>query len=91
MLIGQGILSTHHQTVVPDKILYLDISVATAMKRLSERSEVKEIYEKRSKIERHHRGYKWLLEQYPSEFNIIDGEQDMEGVTEVLIKAVQKL
>ena len=52
MLMGQGILSSYHQTVIPDKILFLDISVDTAMERLSGKSEAKEIYEKRSKIEK---------------------------------------
>jgi dTMP kinase len=90
MLMGQGILSPYHQTIVPNKVLFLDISVDTAMERLSGRSEAKEIYEKRSKVAKHHKGYHWLLEHYGSEFTIIDGEKEMKDVTKQLIKVLSK-
>lgn len=86
MLMGQGILSPYHQTIVPDKIFFLDISVDTSMERLSGKSEAKEIYEKRSKIEKHHKGYHWVLEHYADEFTIIDGECTQKEVTQKIIK-----
>lgn len=89
MLIAQGLLSMYHQTIVPDKIFYLDVSVDTSVKRLSTKSAENEIYEKREKIERHYKGYHWLLENYPKEFQIIDGEQAEEKVTQDLIKALK--
>lgn len=90
LLLSQGILSSYPHIVVPDKILFLDISVDIAMERLSKRTEVKEIYEKRSKIERHYKGYHWLIEHYPAEFSIIDGEQDKKDVTKQLINVLSK-
>jgi dTMP kinase len=86
MLMGQGILSPYHQTIVPDKIFFLDISVDTSVERLSGKSEAKEIYEKRSKIEKHHKGYHWLLDHYADEFTMIDGECTQKEVTQKIIK-----
>jgi dTMP kinase len=90
LLLSQGILSSYQHILVPDKFLFLDISVDTAMERLSGRSEAKEIYEKRSKVAKHHKGYHWLIEHYASEFTIINGEKEMKDVTKQLIKVLSK-
>lgn len=90
MLVGQGILSQYHQTIVPNHVLFLDISVDTAVKRLAGKSEAKEIYEKRSKIEKHYKGYHWLLDHFRDEFTILDGEQSEKQVTKQIVKAMEK-
>lgn len=91
LLMSQGILSAYHQTIVPDKILFLDISVDTAMERLAGKSEAKEIYEKRSKVAKHYKGYHWVLDHYGEEFAIINGEQSQKDVTRDIVKVISKI
>jgi dTMP kinase len=91
LLLSQGILSSPPYIVVPDKIFFLDISVETAMQRLSHRSEEKEIYEKKSKITKHHKGYHWLRERFPEEFKVIDGECSEEEVTKKILQELKKI
>lgn len=86
IMIAQGILSMYHQFVVPDVTFYLDISVDTAMDRLSQMDKNKEIYEKRDKLEKIKEGYNLLINMFPKEFIIIDGEQSEEKVTEEILK-----
>lgn len=86
IIIAQGILSMYHQFVIPDKTFYLDISVDTAMQRLSHMDKTKEIYEKRDKLEKIKEGYEMLIDMFPKEFIIIDGEKSEKEVTEEIIK-----
>lgn len=86
IMIAQGILSMYHQFVVPDVTFYLDISVDTAMDRLSQMDKNKEIYEKRDKLEKIKEGYNLLINMFPKEFIIIDGEQSEAKVTEEILK-----
>lgn len=90
LLLSHNVLSPYQPTIVPDCIAFLNISVDTAMSRLSGRSEAKEIYEKRSKIEKHTKGYHWLLDNFAAEFTIIDGEQDKSDVTKQIVKSLKK-
>lgn len=86
LLVAHALLSMYHRTIVPDVIFYLNVSVDTAMKRISGKSEEREIYEKREKIEKHFMGYNWLLKQFPKEFTVIDGEQKIDDVAADVIK-----
>lgn len=90
LLCAHGLLSMYHQTIVPDKVFFLDVSVDTSVKRLSGKSAIAEIYEKREKIESHHAGYQWLLKHFSNEFTVIDGEQRFEKVTRELLKKAAK-
>lgn len=90
LLLSQGILSSYPHIIVPDKIMFLNISVDTAMERLSKRPEAKEIYEKRSKIEKHYQGYQWLLHQFKKEFTIINAEYRPEEVTRELVRKLPR-
>lgn len=91
MLVGQGVLSAYHQTIVPDQVFFLDISVDKAMERLSLKSSRKEIYEKRARVVSHYRAYRWLLAQYPKEFVIIDAEKKFAAVTENIVKSIKAI
>ncbi len=91
MLIAQGLLSMYHQSVVPDTVFYLDVSVNTAMQRLSHKKAEKEIYEKREKVEKHFKGYNWLLKHFPKEFISINGEKESEIVTAKIIKKLKAI
>jgi dTMP kinase len=88
LLIAQSILSMYHQFIIPDYTFYLDISIDTAMSRLSGMDKPKEIYEKRETLENIKKGYEWLLEKFPSEFTVINGEQAVEKITERIVSGI---
>lgn len=87
LLVAQSILSMYHQFILPDMTLYLDISVETALTRIEEMGKEREMYEHKDKLEKIKKGYDWLVEQFPKEIVVIDGEQPVEAVTtEILCK-----
>lgn len=90
LMVSQSILSMYNQFLLPDLSLYLDVSIDTAGKRLSEMDKVKELYERKEKLEAIDKGYKWLLEQFPQAFTRIDGEKSSEDVTRDIIAAIKK-
>ena len=91
LLVSQGILSMYHGFIAPDYTFFLDVSVETAMKRLSKLDREKEIYEKKEKLEKIALGYKWLVEKFPKEIVIMDGEQPVEEITKEIISHVSSI
>lgn len=89
ILIAQSILSMYHQFIIPDYTFYLDISIDTAMSRLSDMKKIKEIYEKRETLEKIAAGYDWLVKKFPREFVVIDGEMPVEKITEEIISRIK--
>lgn len=90
MLVAQSILSLYHQFTVPDQTFYLDISLNVAMKRIQESGSKTEIYEDSKKLEKTLKGYMWLLQEFPKEFTIINGEKSVEEVTQEIISKLPK-
>lgn len=86
LFVAQGLLSMYHQFIMPDKTFYLDISVDAAMKRLIKMKKVRELYEKKEKLEKIVAGYKWLAKQFSKEIIVINGEQSEEAVFAQIIK-----
>ncbi len=85
LLIEQSILSMYHQFLMPNMTFYLRISPDTAMKRLSYMDKQMDIYEDREKIAQIASIYDWLINQYPDQFIVINGEQSEEVVTEEIL------
>ena len=88
ILVAQGILSMYHQFIVPDITFYLRTSAQTALRRLSAMHKEKDIYEKEEKLVNITKGYDWLLQEFPDQFVVIDGEQEEEKVTMQLINVI---
>ncbi|HSW96620.1 MAG TPA: dTMP kinase [Candidatus Saccharimonadales bacterium] len=88
IMIAQGLLSMYHQFVIPDVTIYLNVSVDTAVERLSHMDKTKEIYEKRDKLEKIREGYNVLIKMFPKEFIIINGEQSEREVSEEILKII---
>ena len=82
ILIAQGLLSMYHRFIIPDRTFFLKVSVETAMNRLSLMKKTKEVYEKKDKLEKINEGYTLLLQEFPKEFVIIDGERNEGDITE---------
>jgi len=89
LMMAQGILSMYHQFIAPDHTIYLRISAETACDRLSDMDKTKEIYEKKSKLEKLVKGYDWLSRKFPEEIKVVDGERSIERVTEEIIRQLK--
>jgi len=88
----QGLMSLYHQFIIPDATFFLSVSPDTAMKRLVQMRKVREImYEKKEKMEKVAKGYRWQLKQFPSQFTIINGESGKEEMSWEIQKKVEKL
>lgn len=88
ILVAQSILSLYHQFTTPDKTFYLDVSIDTGMKRLTQEGKTTEIYEKKDKLEKILSGYKWLVEKFAAEIIVVNAEQGVEKVTEEILKGI---
>jgi dTMP kinase len=90
MLVTQSVLSHYHQFIVPDIVFYIDIGSKVGLERSLAKKERREndVYEKKEKLEKVVKGYRWLVKEFASEFVVIDGEKPMEEVTEQIIDRV---
>ncbi len=86
LLIAHSILSMYHQFIVPDYTLYLRVSLATALDRISKKDDQKEIYEDREKLRKVIDGYDWLAKKFAKNIAIVDGERKVEKVTQTILK-----
>lgn len=87
-LVAQSILSFYHEFTVPDKTFYLEVSLDTAIERITKGDGANEIYEDKSKLKRAIEGYQWLLKEFADEFTIVDANKDVEEVTSEIANAI---
>ncbi len=90
LLINQSILSMYHQFTVPDLSFYLKISAEESLKRIEQKKEAIEIYEKKELIEKVYTGYEYLLDRFPNEITVLNGEGKVEEVTKIMIEEIKK-
>lgn len=88
ILAAYCILSFYHQFIVPNYTFYLDVSLDTAMKRITQKDEKIELYEKREKLEKVKNGYDWLAKKFASEIAVINGEKSIEEVTDEILSRI---
>ena len=91
VLVAQSIMSMYHQFTLPDYTFYLDIPLATSLKRIEseKRGEVKEVYETAAKLKKIVHGYKWLLKKFPKEFIVVNAKQPVDSLTTEIIKKIK--
>lgn len=92
IMIAQGNFSHYHQFLAPDIVFYLDISVDGALKRIAQRHDgqkIRDIYQKKDKMEVVLSGYKWLIKKFPKEMVVIDGKKSAEEVTKIIIQKLE--
>lgn len=73
----------------PDLVVYIDISVEVALKRIGGRT-VKDQYENAEKLSVAKRNYDKILASYPGEFIRINGEEEIERVHAQIADFVDK-
>lgn len=92
MLVAQSVLSMYHQITQPDIIFYLDISATTAMQRLKQRDDQQmTVYEKKEKLQKVVKGYRWLAKNFPGSFVTINAEQAIDEIYQDMIEKIEEL
>lgn len=91
ILLAQGLLAMQHGCLTPDQTFYLNVSLDTAMKRISQKiGEREEIYEKREILEKVLKGYEWLHKEFPKELQVINAEQSIDQVHGEIVRLLEK-
>lgn len=88
--IAHGLMSLYHQFIVPDMTFYIRVGAETAIQRLLAMDKVREIYEKKEKLEKIIQGYEWQAVRFPEEFIVIDGEKSEDEVFATIKKKVEE-
>ena len=88
-LVAQSILSFYHEFTIPDKTFYLDVSLETAIERITQGDGAKEIYEDKNKLKCALEGYQWLLKEFSKEFIVIDANKEVDNITEEIMLALK--
>lgn len=83
-----SILSFYNQFLKPDFSFYLKIDPKIAAKRLEKSQKKLEIYDHLSKLLKIEKGYNYLLQKFPKEFIIIDGEKTEKEITEEIVEKI---
>lgn len=88
MLVTQGLLSLYHQFYVPDYVFYIDINPNTGLERSLKKKNRRELdfYEKKEKLEKVVKGYRWLVKEFANEFITINGERNISKINDDIIK-----
>lgn len=91
ILVAQSILSMYHQFTIPDATVYLHLPLDTAMQRIREGHDEKEIYEDKKVLEKTIKGYNFLLQKFPDEFKVIDATRSVTDVTEEIVTTISSI
>jgi len=87
-LIAQSVLSMYNRFLVPDTTFYLDVSVKMGLSRRHDSPKERELYENFDKMKRVEKGYKWLLQEFPKEFTVVDAQKPIEEVQKEILKSL---
>lgn len=90
LLASLSVLSMYHEFIVPDFSFVLDVSVETAGKRLAQKSAA-ELYEKKEKLTKIKKGYKFLLSKFSDSLIAIDAENPVDAVTAQILSHIKSL
>lgn len=89
LFIAHSVLSMYHQFIVPDFTFALNVSLETAISRISKKNDRIEIYEDKDKLRRLIKGYDWLSRKFPKEITVVDGEGSVERVTKAIVGRIK--
>lgn len=89
LLASLSVLSMYHEFIAPDVSFVLDVSINTASERLVKKGRAAELYEKKEKLTKIKEGYDWLVKHFPREITVVNGEGEVDRVTEEIIKQIK--
>lgn len=90
LLVSQGTISEYYQFMVPDLTFYLRVRSKKAAERLSGMDKVKDTYEKEEKLAKIVKGYDMLVDNFPEELIVINGEQDEKVITHEILEKIKE-
>jgi dTMP kinase len=93
MLVTQGLLSHYYQFIAPDIVFYIDISSEIGLERSLAKKSRREgdVYEKKDKLAKVVKGYRWVVKNFPKEFVTVDGERSVDAILADITKQIEKL
>ncbi len=89
LMTALSILSMYNQFIVPDYTFFLEVLPTTAINRLSQRSDIRQLYEKKDLLEKAVAGYKWIADFFPEEIITLDAEKNIEPVAQEMISKMK--
>lgn len=90
-LVALSMLSMYYQFIIPDLSIYLDVTLEESLKRLKGSSKHTEIYDNHETNIKVKKGYDWLIEKFPNEISIVDGNKSVEEVTREIVARVESI
>jgi dTMP kinase len=91
VLVLLSILSMYHQFTSPDITIYLDVNTTTAIERLKGLQRKAELYENHEMLEKVKRIYDLILNKFSDSFFVVDGDRDIETITNDILKKAEEL
>ena len=92
-LVALSLLSMYHQFMIPDLSIYLDVTLEESLRRLKGSKKHTEIYDNHETNVKVKKGYEWLMEKFPEEITVVDGNKQKDQVAKeilILIEAIRK-
>ena len=89
-IVALSLLSMYHQFIIPDLTIYLDVTLEESLRRLKGSTKHTEIYDNHATNIKVKKGYEWLIQKFPEEITVIDGERSIEEVTKQMIEEIEK-
>lgn len=80
-----SLLSFYNRFIKPDMTFYLDVDMKTAFGRIGESKKHNEIYDNETMFPKIEEGYKFLLEKFPEEFEVVNTKKSIKEVTKEIV------
>lgn len=90
-LVALSLLSMYYQFIVPDLTIYLDVSLEESLRRLKGSTKHTEIYDNHETNVKVKKGYEWLIEKFPEEITVVDGNNNEDEIARELISLIEKI
>lgn len=86
-----SMLSFYHQFIIPDQTFFLQIPHSVAVERIKDSKKHGEIFDNGESLVTIEKNYAKLLEEFPKEFTLVDGNKSIEDVQQDLFDRTIKL
>ncbi|MDD3531925.1 MAG: dTMP kinase [Candidatus Shapirobacteria bacterium] len=83
------LLDLNRYCLEPDLVIYLDVGLEEAMRRIGGRGEKEKIFEKLSQMKQFARGYDWLLGKFPDRSVRVSGEKPAVNVASDIMRVLE--
>jgi dTMP kinase len=85
-----SVLSPYNRFITSDATFFLNIPIKSALQRIGKSTKHNEIYDNEKKLIKIKKAYDFLIKRFPKEFIVVDGDKDVDLVTEDLVKRIEK-